>query len=95
MRSKGTPASLNEMLGNTKSGTVSMDNLHDVLGQHMPEMEFSPVGKLRLLHALQMRFGDNYRQIPGVRDTLDAFDKHVNTQQTISANLNGGKNAGY
>lgn len=89
-RAKGTPATLNEMLGDTGGNMVSMKNLPKVLGHHMPELEFSPVGKLRLLHSLQNRFGDNFRQVPGVRDTLSEFDKHVTAHQVIANNLSGG-----
>lgn len=85
MREEGTPASLSEMLGSGKS-QVTMENLPEVLGLKMPEIPHNRVGKLRLVHALQQRFGANYRQTPGVNDLLAEFEQKLSDNEIIEKN---------
>lgn len=73
---------LNELMG--KRGTdaktsrkLSLDDLSDLLGERMPKLEFSPRGRLRLSNALRNRFGDNYKQLPGIEDILNEFEKEA------------------
>lgn len=69
-------ASLNELMG--KSGEkkdLGLDDLQELLGDRMPNIEFSPVGRLRLITALRNRFGDNYRQLKGISGILKEFDE--------------------
>ena len=72
---------LNEIMGKSgdkaKSRTLSLDDLGDILGEKLPKLEFSPVGRLRLTTALRNRFGDNYRNIQGMDDILREFDDHA------------------
>ena len=62
--------SLNELMGRKgskgQSKSLTLDDLGDLLGERMPKLEFSPVGRLRLTTALRNRFGDNYRHLPGI-----------------------------
>lgn len=71
--------SLNELMGSKgeKGGKkeLSLDDLGDLLGERMPKLEFSPVGRLRLTQALRKRFGDDYRNLPGIQGVLSEFDK--------------------
>jgi hypothetical protein len=71
--------SLNELMG--KSGSkaerkdLSLNDLQDILGERMPKIEFSPVGRLRLTQALRKRFGDDFRNLPGIEGILKEFDE--------------------
>lgn len=85
MREKDTPASLGEMLGKGRN-QVTMENLPEVLGLKMPEIPKNRVGKLRLIHALQQRFGANYRQTPGVNDLLSEFEQNLSDNEIIEKN---------
>jgi hypothetical protein len=73
--------SLNELMGSKgeKGGakSLSLDDLGGLLGERMPKLEFSPVGRLRLTQALRQRFGDNYRNLPGIEHILKEFDKET------------------
>ncbi len=60
-----------------KSRKLTLDDLGDILGERMPKLEFHPVGRMRLTQALRQRFGDSYRNIPGVDDILKEFDKEA------------------
>ena len=73
---------LNEIMGSRggdqKSGRkLSLDDLGDLLGEKMPKLEFHPVGRLRLTNALRNRFGDSYRNLPGIDDIMKEFDKEA------------------
>jgi hypothetical protein len=85
MRDKNKQATLGELLGSGKN-KVTMDNLPEVLGLKMPELPKNRVGKLRLIHAFQQRFGVNYRQMPGVSDVLGEFEQNISDAETISKN---------
>lgn len=71
-------ASLNELMGksgqDTKSRKLGLADLPSLLGDAMPVIDKTPVGRLRLTMALRNRFGDQYRNIPGVSDILKEFD---------------------
>lgn len=69
-------ASLNELMGKSaEKRDLSLDDLQELLGDRMPNIEFSPVGRLRLITALRNRFGDNYRQLKGIDGILREFDE--------------------
>ena len=72
---------LNEIMGKSGSkasgGKLSLDDLGNLLGEKMPKLEFSPVGRLRLTTALRNRFGDNYKNIQGIDDIMAEFDDHA------------------
>jgi len=73
--------SLGELMGKRGASAagrkLSLDDLSDLLGERMPKLEFSPVGRLRLTSALRVRFGDNYRHLPGIEDILKEFDEEA------------------
>ena len=70
------PASLNELMG--KATTLErLEDLPGVLGERMPEIEFNEVGKMRLMRALKNRFGEGFRNLPGVTKILQDFDDEV------------------
>lgn len=74
-------ASLNEMMGSSgakaESKGLGLDDLHDILGEKMPKIEYTPVGRLRLITALRNRFGDGYRNLKGIDGILSEFDKEA------------------
>lgn len=92
-------ATLGELMG--KSGAkhgkknLSMDHLPDLLGEAMPEMPINSVGRFRLINALRNRFGNGWRNIPGVRDIIKDFDSKVELEERIhkikQVKLKGGK----
>lgn len=70
-------ASLNELMGKAGEGKLSLDKLGDLLGERLPKLEFSPRGRMRLTEALRQRFGDSYRNLPGISDILKEFDEEA------------------
>lgn len=70
-------ASLAELMGKDASEGLSLSKLPDILGEAMPELPKNAVGRHRLIRALQQRFGNNYRSLPGVKDLVSEFDKDV------------------
>ena len=74
MRKKAT---LNEIMGKAagdKGSNMSMKDLPEILGDGMPELDMSPVGRIRLIRALKQRFGDNFRSLPGLKGVVKEFD---------------------
>lgn len=72
--------SLNELMGKSAQQgekKLTLDHLGDLLGERMPKLEFTPVGRFRLTSALRNRFGDNYRHLPGIDDIMKEFDGHA------------------
>lgn len=75
-------ATLNELMGKggdlTKGGRkLTLDDLGTLLGERLPKLQFSPVGRMRLTSALRSRFGDNYRHLNGIEDILKEFDEEA------------------
>lgn len=76
---------LNELMGSggekAKSGRkLTLDDLGELLGERLPKLEYTPVGRFRLTTALRNRFGDAYRNLPGISDILGEFDKESKFQ---------------
>lgn len=73
--------SINELMGSAgesgKANGLSLDSLKDLLGDRMPKLEFTPVGRLRLTTALRNRFGNGYRSLPGIDDIMKEFDNEA------------------
>lgn len=83
-------ASLAELMGSKAAGSggLSLKQLPEVLGDAMPELPRNAVGRYRLIRALQQRFGDNFRALPGVSGLVKEFDNEIafeNKVQKISA----------
>lgn len=73
---------LNELMGKqggekASARKLTLDDLGEILGERMPKLQFSPVGRMRLTSALRVRFGDQYRNLPGIDDILKEFDKEA------------------
>lgn len=90
MRSADKPASLNELMG--KAGeceVMGVKDLPKLLGDKMPELPRTRIGKFRLINALQQRFGAGYMNIPMVKNILKEFDQEVDTENVIRRNKKG------
>lgn len=77
---------INELMGSgggeAKSRDLSLDDLEKLLGERMPKLEYSPVGRMRLMTALRNRFGNSFRQLPGIDGILREFDDHAKFEVT-------------
>lgn len=80
--------SLAELMG--KSGAMQaaqgfdLSRLHEVLGEATPELPRNPVGRHRLVRALDQRFGPNWRSLPGTKDIMAQFDSEVEFENTAA-----------
>lgn len=73
--------SINELMGSggskAKGRKLTLDDLGELLGERMPKLDFTPVGRLRLTTALRNRFGDGYLSLPGIDNILEEFNKEA------------------
>jgi hypothetical protein len=60
-----------------KKNGLDLHDLPDVLGEGMPKLEFHALGRIRLMRALQQRFGSGYRNVPGVSSVMQKFDEQA------------------
>lgn len=79
------PPTLNELMGK-KESMERLEDLPEMLGEKMPEIEFNAVGRLRLLTALRNRFGEEFRNLPGITKILDDFDQEVRINKVVRKN---------
>lgn len=80
--SKGR-VSLQEIMGKSaaaKGEGLSLKDLPEILGDGMPELDMSPVGRIRLIRALKQRFGDNFRSLPGLKGIVKEFDSRAKAE---------------
>jgi hypothetical protein len=70
-------ASLHELMGKSGGKDLTLDHLGELLGERMPKIEYTPIGRMRLTTALRNRFGDSYRNLPGIEGILKEFDDHA------------------
>ena len=81
---KGQTTTLNELMGQRgedfhKNG-VELDDLPHLLGEAMPKLEFHALGRVRLMRALRQRFGDSYRNVPGIAHVISKFDEQAKAE---------------
>ena len=71
-------ATLGELMGRAGDQGVekkfTISDLKDLLGESMPKLEFSAVGRIRMMNALRGRFGKSFRNLPGISDIIKDFD---------------------
>ena len=80
-------ASLAELRGSAAGGAehgLKLSQLPTILGEAMPELPRTAVGRHRLVRALQQRFGRNFRSLPGVKNLVEEFDKDLSFERKIS-----------
>lgn len=76
--------SLAELMGKSASkGSLSLDQLPEILGDAMPELPKNNVGRFRLIRALQQRYGKNFRRLPGVSFLIEEFDHETEFEEKI------------
>jgi hypothetical protein len=88
MRSSISNPNLNELMGEgyEHRTKLTLDDLPKLLGHKMPEITFDHVGRVRLHHALQQRFGQDYQNIPHVQDLLKQHADAMKVHAAILAN---------
>jgi len=82
MRAKGGNATLGELMGSNQS-SMSLKELDKILGEKTPELPRNAVGRFRLIKSLQQRFGNGYRNLPGVSNIIKEFDEDVRFSEII------------
>lgn len=94
--------SINELMGgrghDAKAKELSLADLPQLLGERMPKIEHTPVGRLRLMDALRSRFGANFKNLPGIEKIIGEFDKeaafNVKLQEMKMIKAGAAKNLG-
>ena len=84
--SKGKKVSLAELMGSagaSANGRLELRHLPQILGDSLPDLPRNSLGRYRLMTALQQRFGDNFRALPGVAGLVEQFDKEVDFEDRI------------
>ena len=81
--------SLAELMGKTAASRgqhgLTLESLPDILGESMPDLPKNPVGRHRLIRALQQRFGLNFRSLPGVKDLVEEFDREIDFEKKVAS----------
>jgi hypothetical protein len=81
---KGQTTTLNELMGargeDFHRNGVELDDLPALLGEGMPKLEFHALGRVRLMRALRQRFGDSYRNVPGIAHVIRKFDEQAHIE---------------
>lgn len=76
--SKKANLTLGEVLGKkgeaAHSRGLDLKDLPDLLGEGMPKLEFHALGRVRLMRALRTRFGENFKNVPGLQHLIAKFD---------------------
>lgn len=65
---------------------LTLEDLPKILGHKMPEIGYDRVGRLRLHHALEQRFGKDYVNMPHIKDLMDQHASMMKTHALIAAN---------
>lgn len=66
--------------------SFDMGDLPDLLGEKMPHIDFTRVGRIRLMSALRNRFGDDFRNMKSVTGIIQDFDTKLKHAQVIRLN---------
>lgn len=80
-------ASLAELMGTSAASAgegLRLSQLPMILGDAMPELPRTPVGRHRLIRALQQRFGGNFRSLPGVGSIVQEFDAEIAFERKVA-----------
>jgi hypothetical protein len=81
--------SLAEILGKkgakkSEGRKLTLEDLGDLVGENLPEINFDAVGKHRLVTALRNRFGEGYRSIPAAKDIIADFEEKRSFEERLS-----------
>ena len=83
MAKKAGLAELMGATGSQKAGNLRLEHLPQILGDAMPDLPRNQVGRYRLVRALQQRFGDSFRSLPGVSGLVEQFDKEIDFEDHV------------
>lgn len=88
MRNSIKPANLSELMGEgfEHRTKLTLADLPKILGHKMPEIGYDRVGRLRLHHALEQRFGKDYQNMPHIQDLLQQHADTMKVHAQIRAN---------
>lgn len=88
MRDSVKPANLGEMMGEgfEHRTKLTLSDLPKLLGHKMPEITYDRVGRLRLHHSLEQRFGKDYVNMPHIQDLLEQHAQASKVQQAVLKN---------
>lgn len=67
-----------------KGKKLTLEDLPDLVGESLPEINFDAVGKHRLVTALRNRFGDGYRNITAAKDIIADFEEKRKFEDRLS-----------
>lgn len=56
---------------------IHLEPIKQLLGELTPDLPPGPLGRLRLIEALRMKYGDQYRMISGARQAIEHFDSET------------------
>lgn len=88
MRDQVKPASLGELMGEgyEHRTQLTLADIPKLLGHKAPQITNDRVGRLRLHHALQQRFGGDYVNMPHIQDLLKQHADAMVNESKIQAN---------
>lgn len=67
-----------------------MAPIRDALDENeFPMVQYSPVGRLRLIRALRRKFGPNFRSVPQAESAMKFFDDTMEFNMNIVGGQNG------
>lgn len=52
----------------------------------LPDIDESPVGRIRLIRAFSRKYGPNYRSFPGVSDAISHYDQESKMVNLVKRN---------
>lgn len=65
---------LKRLAADPKTPRIDTAPIKSLLGELMPVMHASPVGRMRLVNALKHKFGENYKSFEEAKKVIDHFD---------------------
>lgn len=68
---------LNDMQQPVGPGKMDTDPIRRLLGEDMPDITPTPLGRFRLISALKSKFGPSYRNYPQASEVLSHFDSEM------------------
>ncbi len=85
-----TPHLAKKMMGKLSS-IPKMDTkpIQKALGDKMPQIDPTPLGRFRLVSALKNQFGSSYKNHPVAASALSHFDSEAHFFQTLIKTRNG------
>ena len=66
-----------------KQGSLSLDDLPDLLGERMPKLEYTRLGRLRLMRKMRDRFGPGFKSLPGMDGVMKQFDQEMGNNEDL------------